>query len=308
MPDISENSISVLHELRKSLHVHLQKASKKLERQKEELAEADLYIKYSQIGDSLLALPAEQNRRGYQKLTILNVHSQNQEEVTLNQKLDIKENAALFFKKAKKGKRGAEISHKKVESTLKEISDFSLLQRRCDEFLKMETTPDEVAIEKLISDIKILIPDAESHSQGEKTKHKEVAAPPYRHFIINEWNIYIGKTDTQNDELSIHFAKPSDIWLHVAGHAGSHVVIRRPKNSEMPPKDVIEKSAMMAVWFSKAKHTSYAEVHYTEARFVRKRRHAPPGEVMIDRYKTVRVSPKSPQELFPSTFLKDDDE
>ncbi len=116
----------------------------------------------------------------------------------------------------------------------------------------------------------------------------------------------MAKTDTQNDDLSVHFAKPSDIWLHVAGHAGSHVVIRRPKNEEIPPIEVIEKCAAMAVWFSKAKHTSYSEVNYTEARFVRKRRHAPPGEVMVDRCKSIRVSPKSPHDLFPSTFLDND--
>jgi len=308
MSDSSENSNSMISGLRKNLHIQLQKASKKLERQKQELEESEKYVWHMQIGNSLLALPAEFNHRGHQLLTLLNVYTQLEESVTLNQKLDIKENAGLFFKKAKKGKRGAEISLKKVDATLIEVAAFSDLQRRCDEILSSITEADPVVIEKLVIDIKNLIPDIPIQGQNNKSKSKEPAAPPYRHFVIDEWDIYIGKTDAQNDELTIHFAKPSDIWLHVAGHAGSHVVIRRPKNSEIPPKEVIEKSAMMAVWFSKAKHTSYAEVHYTEARFVRKRRHAPPGEVMLDRYKSVRVSPKSPHELFPSTFLNDEQE
>jgi predicted ribosome quality control (RQC) complex YloA/Tae2 family protein len=70
---------------------------------------------------------------------------------------------------------------------------------------------------------------------------------------------------------------------------------------------VVRKVAALAVWFSKAKHTSYAEVHYTEARFVRKRRHAPAGQVMIERYKSVRVSPRSPHDLFPSKYAPEDD-
>jgi predicted ribosome quality control (RQC) complex YloA/Tae2 family protein len=308
MSDSSENSNSMIAEFRKNLHIQLQKASKKLEKQKEELYESTKFLWYTQIGDSLLALPVELNHRGHQKLTLINVYTQIEEEVTLNQKLDIKENAGLFFKKAKKGKRGAEISTKKVDATLKEVYDLSDLQRRCDEILRSDTDADPVIIGELIIDIKNLLPDVQVQFHGDKPKSKRPSAPPFRHFVIDEWNIYIGKTDSQNDELSIHFAKPSDIWLHVAGHAGSHVLIRRPKNSDMPPKDVIEKSAMMAVWFSKAKHTSFAEVNYTEARFVRKRRHAPPGEVMVDRCKSVRVSPKSPQELFPSTFLNDDPE
>ncbi len=158
-------------------------------------------------------------------------------------------------------------------------------------------------MKKLQSTIKKYSSEPQHSPEKQSLQYEKV---PYRHFQIDEWDIYIGKTDTQNDELSIHFAKPSDIWLHVAGHAGSHVVIRRQKNEQVPPHDILEKSAAMAVWFSKAKHTSYSEVHYTEARFVRKRRHSPPGEVMIDRYKSIRVSPKSPQDLFPSTFLEEE--
>ena len=305
MPDSNESSVSTLAELRKSLHAHLQKSTKKLERQKEELADTRKHIWFTQIGDSLMALSTKIQKRGNQSITLQNVHTQLQEEVTLNPKLDIKQNAELFFKKGKKGKRGAEITEKKVEATQSEIDSLRILQSKTDELLKQKESADPVALEKLISEIKNVTGEKKSQNQSEKQRRNEPSVP-YRHYTLDGWDIFIGKTDTQNDELSIHFAKPSDIWLHVAGHAGSHVVIRRPKNAELPPKDVLEKAAMMAVWFSKAKHTSYSEVHYTEARFVRKRRHAPAGEVMIDRHKSIRVSPKSPQDIFPSSFLRDD--
>jgi predicted ribosome quality control (RQC) complex YloA/Tae2 family protein len=76
------------------------------------------------------------------------------------------------------------------------------------------------------------------------------------------------------------------------------VLIRHKRDTPNPPKEVIQKAAQLAVWFSKARHTSYAEVHVTEARFVRKRRHAPPGEVIAERCKAVRVEPKDPKKLF----------
>jgi predicted ribosome quality control (RQC) complex YloA/Tae2 family protein len=305
MSDSSELGLSTLAELKKSLHTHLQKSTKKLERQKEELADSQKHTWFTQIGDSLMAASANIQRRGNQSITLLNVHTQLQEEVTLNPKLDIKENAELFFKKGKKGKRGAEISEKKVEATRAEIETLRILQSKAEELLRQKEGADPVEIETLISDIKNVIGETKNQNQGDRQKKNEPSVP-YRHYTLDDWDIFIGKTDTQNDELSIHFAKPSDIWLHVAGHAGSHVVIRRPKNTGLPPKDVLEKAAMMAVWFSKAKHTSYSEVHYTEARYVRKRRHAPAGEVMIDRHKSIRVSPKSPQDIFPSSFLSDE--
>jgi len=125
---------------------------------------------------------------------------------------------------------------------------------------------------------------------------------PYRHFSFDTWEVFIGKNNSQNDELSTRFARSQDLWLHVAGHPGSHVVIRRPKGAAPVPPDVVEKVASLAVWFSKAKHTSYAGVHVTEARFVHKRRHSPPGEVVAERCREVRVAPRSPQVFFPSLY------
>ena len=303
MIDAHNNNQPTIHELRKYLHSQLQKASKKLEKQQEELNEAQKHLWYKEIGDSLLALPPSQNRRGQQTLTLLNLYTQKEESITINPKLDLKENATLLFKKAKKGKRGSDVSSKKVESTNKEVLELSSLQSRCDEIIRSKAEPDPELLDLLQSTLKKYSIDTQQRPE-KPGQHTEKV--PYRHIHIDGWDIYIGKTDTQNDELSIHFAKPSDIWLHVAGHAGSHVVIRRTKNEEVPPRDVLEKCAAMAVWFSKAKHTSYSEVHYTEARFVRKRRHSPPGEVQIERYKSIRVSPKSPQELFPSTLFTQD--
>lgn len=302
MTDTGENSLNMMSDLRKSLQSHLRKANQKLEKQKVELEESQKHLWYKQIGDSLLAISGEQNQRGQSKLMLLNVYSQQQEPVTINPKLTIKENAELLFKKAKKGKRGADISEKKVESTEKEIRELSEMSNYCDEIIKSKNIPDSLIFDKIQTALKKYSVEQPS---SEKQPH-QYEKVPFRHFHIDGWDIYIGKTDAQNDELSIHFAKPSDIWLHVAGHAGSHVIIRRHKNQQMPPHEVLEKGAAMAVWFSKAKHTSFSEVHYTEARYVRKRRHAPPGEVMVDRFKSIRVSPKSPQILFPSSFLEDE--
>jgi predicted ribosome quality control (RQC) complex YloA/Tae2 family protein len=273
-----------------------QKLQRKLQKQQEELAEADRSGWYQQIADSLLAalnsIPGKCS-----SVNIQNIHTQKQETVVLNPKLDIKGNISLFYKKAKKAGRGAEISGKKVEATIEELSQIDELLKECEGIDK--TDPSQ------ISGITTKLQNFLGITQSEK-RPKEVEKIPYRHFSLDGWDIYVGKNDTQNDELSTRFATPRDLWFHVAGHAGSHVIIRIPKNSPLPPSDVINKTASLAVWFSKAKHTSYAEVHYTEARFVRKRRHAPAGEVIAERCKSIRVSPVSPQDLFPSKFLEEE--
>lgn len=292
----------LLH-LSRSIKQQIQKTDRKLSKQNEELEESQKSLWYQQIGDSLLRCTTE-FPRGTAKITLLNLHTQKEESVAINPKLNLKENAQLFFKKAKKGKRGEEIGNKKVEATRQELKTLQSIDANISELIRQKSDP---SMEQIKEWEGVAVDHQNSSGQGQKTTgEKGTVNTPYRYFTIDGWNIFIGKNDTQNDELSTRFARPADIWLHVAGHAGSHVIIQRPKGKEIPPPEVLKIVASFAVWFSKAKHTSYAEVHYTEARFVHKRRHAPAGEVIAERCKSIRVSPRSPQDIFPSTMYTDD--
>lgn len=265
-----------------------QKLSRKLEKQEEELKESRMQLWYKQIGDSLLAISPPLSR-GLSEAKITNIHSKTVESVSLNPKLDSRENAQLYFKKAKRSKRGESANSKKVEMTLEEMRILREIETEIEQYNKQPDENRRAALEKRLTEF------LSGYLPGENLKKEKT---PYRHYTLEGWDIYIGKSDTQNDELSTRFAAPSDIWLHVAGHSGSHVVIRHSANAPYPPQEIIREAASMAVWFSKAKHCTFAEVHYTEARYVHKRRGTPAGQVILDRYKTIRVSPKSPQDLF----------
>jgi predicted ribosome quality control (RQC) complex YloA/Tae2 family protein len=291
-----------IEQLKRRLNQLIQKNTKKLQKQQEELSEAQKNLWYKQIGDSLLSIPAGIIKRGSSQAQITNIYSQQTETIPLNPKLDIHENVQLLYKKAKRAKRGEEINGKKVEVTQNEIKKLNELS---EELENCDIKIDEERLKKITTDLESLLSPKSSEQHSPNSSPGIQEKTPYRYFHTEGWDIYIGKNDAQNDELSTRFARPSDVWLHVAGHAGSHVVIKRPKDKEMPPRDILETAASLAIWFSKAKHTSYAEVNYTEARFVHKRRHAPAGEVIAERCKSVRVSPRSPQDLFRMPFLED---
>jgi predicted ribosome quality control (RQC) complex YloA/Tae2 family protein len=127
----------------------------------------------------------------------------------------------------------------------------------------------------------------------------EATTPSYRHFVLDDWHVYVGKNDAQNDELSTCFARPSDMWMHVASQPGSHVIIQRNDKPFPPPKEVLEKAASLTAWFSKARHAPFVKVHVTEARNVHKSKNAPAGEVYLGKFKILKVKPVSPQVLFP---------
>jgi predicted ribosome quality control (RQC) complex YloA/Tae2 family protein len=279
----------------------LEHARVKLGKQEIEFAEANKCSWYQEIGDSLLTHP-DVCPKGAVECIIENIHSHEVESIATNPKFNAFQNAQLFYKKARKGKRSLEIIERKVTESKAEIKQLEELHKEIKNLSDLVCAPEDMekGLEKALAGLDSLGIVPKQPTPLPNGQMPETV--PYRHYTLEGWDIYIGKNDAQNDELTTRFAKPSDIWMHVASHSGSHVVIRRPKNTEWPSKNILIVAASFAVWFSKAKHTSSCEVHYTEARYVHKRRKSPAGQVEMQQFKSIRVAPKSPQEYFPGEY------
>jgi predicted ribosome quality control (RQC) complex YloA/Tae2 family protein len=117
----------------------------------------------------------------------------------------------------------------------------------------------------------------------------------YRTHERDGWTILVGKGAADNDVLTFEVADPDDLWLHVAGWSGSHVVIRVPQDGAAPPAPVVEYAARLAAWHSKARGAGgKVEVHVCRAGDVSKPRGFSPGEVRLSRFTTLRVYVKDP--------------
>ncbi|WP_438035017.1 NFACT RNA binding domain-containing protein [Sorangium sp. So ce204] len=117
---------------------------------------------------------------------------------------------------------------------------------------------------------------------------------PYRTLTIDGFEVLVGRGDEDNDALTFEIAEPHDLWLHVAGGTpGSHVIVRNPERVEVP-REVVERAAAAAAWYSKARSAARVEVHVCRAADVSKPRGAPAGLVQLARWKSVRVRPEIP--------------
>ncbi|MCP4577640.1 MAG: DUF814 domain-containing protein [Deltaproteobacteria bacterium] len=113
------------------------------------------------------------------------------------------------------------------------------------------------------------------------------------HELPGGWKVLAGKTDIDNDHLSLKLAKPNDFWFHVRGMPGSHVVLRAGSN-EAPNRATLKQAAAVAAYYSKARHGGVVPVSCTEARYVSKPRGAKPGLVHIRKEITLKVRPALP--------------
>jgi predicted ribosome quality control (RQC) complex YloA/Tae2 family protein len=108
------------------------------------------------------------------------------------------------------------------------------------------------------------------------------------------WVVLAGRTDQDNDRLSIKLARPNDWWFHVKGMPGSHVLLRVPAGSE-PDRETVEAAAAVAAWHSRKREAKQVAVSATRARYVTKPRGAKPGTVEIRREKVLMVRPALPE-------------
>ncbi len=117
----------------------------------------------------------------------------------------------------------------------------------------------------------------------------------WRYELPGGWVVLAGRTDQDNDRLSLKIAKANDFWFHVKGLPGSHVVLQVPAG-EKPDNATIKLAAGVAAWHSKKREARQVAVSCAEARYVTKPRGAKPGTVEVRKEKVLNVRPGIPEE------------
>lgn len=127
------------------------------------------------------------------------------------------------------------------------------------------------------------------HGLTSSSKQEEVVSP-FKTFEADGFKILVGK-NARNNDLLTQGAYKEDLWLHAKDVSGSHVVVKFQSGKRFP-KPVIERAAQLAAYYSQRKTDSLCPVIYTPKKFVRKRKGASPGEVVVEKEKVILVQPE----------------
>lgn len=213
-----------------------------------------------------------------------NYYSENYEmiRIPLNPKLSPIENAQKYFKHYNKAKRTLVAAQEQLEHINEELEYLQSVLVSLD-FLQTQEDIDGLRLE--------LVEMGYLKKRKTLKQKSQKNTIPYMQFESSEGQlIYVGKNNYQNDELTMKFAKPNDLWLHIKDGPGSHVIVKLNPGEEPSDITLIE-SAMLAAYFSKGKQSSNVAIDYTYRRNVKKIPNAKPGMVIYTNFKTVYVTP-----------------
>lgn len=202
-----------------------------------------------------------------------------------------KEQVDAMFKRAKRLRLGARVAEERLAQTETQLE--ALVAAKA-EVAAASALP---AIEAALQSAKRAAPrDVTLPSQlasGAKTK-KPAERRPYRAFFARSGRrLLVGKGAADNDALTLHHARPHDLWLHAKERTGGHVIVPLDRGQTCCAEDLVD-AAHLAAHFSEAREEKVVDVEYTDRRYLRKPKGSPPGFVVVDREKVLvlRVEPE----------------
>lgn len=240
--------------------------------------------RWKRFGDLLLANLATAAR---EKNTILVIDYFDPNAPTIEIEADenksLTEIAGQFFKRYTKARNAKIEVEKRLEILESEIENLEAKRRELEQAVG----------EKDIDFLRAAAGEKTENRAAAKSKRKrdETFSGARRYKSSDGFEILVGKAAKDNDYLTFRVAKSTDLWLHAADYAGSHVVVKNPNRAEIPPKSLLE-AAQLAAFFSQAKSHPKAVVHYTLKKFVNKPKGAAAGLVSLSSFKTILVEPK----------------
>lgn len=200
--------------------------------------------------------------------------------IPLDRQLTPGENAQRYYKKYQKLKAARDMAIVQREQTL---SEQNYLEGQLDNLTKCTV---ENELSELIEELKDQ--GYIKRDKGGKKKMKLAASKPM-HFVSSTGaDIYVGKNNRQNDELTLRFASPNDIWMHTKNIPGSHVIVKGASEQDTA---TMTEAALLAAYYSRARGSENVAVDYTPRKYVKKPAGAKPGMVIYTTNKTAYVTP-----------------
>lgn len=266
-------------DLRKIVQTALERNVKKLDLQMQQMKDTEKRDTYRVYGE-LLNTYGYGVEEGAKSLRALNYYTGEEITIPLDPTLSAGENAKRYFEKYGKLKR----TYEALETLTKEVEGEIEHLRSVEAALSIA-----VGEEDLVEIREELVQSGYIRRRG-GTKKVKVTSRPFHYVSSDGYDMYVGKNNLQNEELTFKFASGGDWWFHAKKCPGSHVIVKM-KGQEELPDHTFEEAARLAAYYSAGRDQAKVDVDYVQKKQVKKPNGARPGFVVYYTNYSMSIEP-----------------
>ena len=268
-------------DLRRVVNTALDRSRKKYQLQLKQMDDTKKRDKYKIYGELI-------NTYGYElapeskALTCLNYYTNEEITIPLDPQLSARENSVRYFDKYNKLKRTWEALEKLTVETKEEIDHLESISTALDIALYEE---DLAQLKEELTEYGYI----RRHGPKKDGRRQKITSKPFHYVSSDGYDIYVGKNNFQNEDLTFKLATGNDWWFHAKGIPGSHVIVKCG-NDELPDA-TFEEAARLAAYYSKGRGADKVEIDYVQKKHVKKVAGAKPGFVIYHTNYSMAIAP-----------------
>ncbi len=215
--------------------------------------------------------------------------------IKLNPNLTPSQNAQWFYRQFSKSRSRQKAAKLALDEAAKKQT---VVETQMKQLENAQTNEELRALRELIIGRKpaAVMQQQQINKGGQPPDRKKSGKPRMLSVTSSDgWTIYVGRNRHENDQLLSKLAQPNDIWLHILGSGGAHVLVRVPASKQEPPLNTLKEAAQIAARLSKGGTSgSKVRVVYTQVKHVKKLGKDKPGQVRYENEKTLEVDTSAP--------------
>ena len=268
-------------DLRRVVQTALERNRKKYDLQLKQLKDTEKREKYRIYGE-LLNTYGYELKGGEKSFKCINYYDNEEITIPLDPQLTARENAQKHFDKYNKLKRTYEALSQLTMETKAEVDHLESVSSALDIALEEN---DLVQIKEELMEFGYV------KKRRANEKRPKITSKPFHYISSDGYDIFVGKNNYQNEELTFKVASGNDWWFHAKGIPGSHAIVKSNGQADLPDR-VFEEAGALAAYYSKGRENDKVEIDYIQKKNIKKVAGAAPGFVIYHTNYSLVASPR----------------
>ncbi|AFY73441.1 putative RNA-binding protein, snRNP like protein [Synechococcus sp. PCC 7502] len=282
------------------LQTHFKKLNAKAQSFQERLEQSDQAELIKTHADLLMAHIVDWEQ-GDTSITIKDFHSLAPVTIPLDPQQNIIQNAQSLYKKYQKQKRAKLAIAPLLEAVNQEIHYLqqvytAVSHLEAGDLKSLQEVHQELVQQGYLTSDRSTHQNIKSQGKNQKSRQKaETVLNCHRFKSPSGFEIWVGRNNYQNDQLTFKLANDYDLWLHTQEIPGSHVLLRLEPGTVAEAQD-LQTAANLAAYYSQARQSDQVPVVFTKPKHVFKPKGAKPGMVI---YRQEQIVWGQPADVVP---------